>query len=189
MCLNGEKVVLREKRIEDAAEDYVWRTDEELSRLDATRPLNMSYGEFVRYSREELEYPSSRSMRFAIDTHDGKHIGNCMFYDLDRRSGEAELGIMIGDRDYWSKGYGTDAVDTLLYYMFARVALNRVYLHTLDWNVRAQRSFAKAGFHVVRSVRRSGLDFIQMEVRRDEWEQRRLAENKPIAPCPDGEEE
>ncbi|MCI0440404.1 MAG: GNAT family N-acetyltransferase, partial [Chloroflexi bacterium] len=95
MCLKGEKVVLREKRIEDAAEDYVWRTDEELSRLDATRPLNMSYGEFVRYSREELEYPSARSMRFAIDTHDGKHIGNCMFYDLDRRSGEAELGIMI----------------------------------------------------------------------------------------------
>ncbi len=189
MCLKGEKVVLREKRIEDAAEDFVWRTDEELSRLDATRPLSMSYGEFVRYSREELEYPSARSMRFAIDTHDGKHIGNCMFYDLDRRSGEAELGIMIGDRDYWGKGYGTDAVDTLLYYMFARVALNRVYLHTLDWNVRAQRSFAKAGFHVVRSVRRSGMDFIQMEVRRDEWEQRRLAENKPIAACPDSQDE
>ena len=104
--ISGEKVVLREKRIEDAAADFAWRTDEELAKLDATRPLNMSYAEFLRYVKEEIALPNPRSKRLAIDTIDGKHIGNFMYYDIDLRRGEAELGIMIGDRDYWGKGYG-----------------------------------------------------------------------------------
>ena len=77
---------------------------------------------------------------------------------------------MIGDRAYWSKGYGTDAVDTLLRYIFTQTTLERVYLHTLDWNYRAQKSFGKSGFRQVKSVRKRGLDFVQMEILRDEWE-------------------
>ena len=41
--IRGKKVVLREKRVEDAADDYSWRVDEELCRLDATTRLRMSY--------------------------------------------------------------------------------------------------------------------------------------------------
>lgn len=172
MYVKGEKVVLREKRIEDAPEDYAWRVDEELARLDATRPLRMSYENYLKYSREELAYDNPRSKRLAIDTHDGRHIGNCMFYDIDLRRGETELGIMIGDRDYWSKGYGTDSVHSLLDHIFGTTSINRVYLHTLEWNHRARRSFAHAGFKEVRPVRRSGLDFILMETFRHEWEER-----------------
>ena len=166
----GEKVVLREKILSDAEDDYAWRTDEELATLDATRPLRMSFNDFLRYTREEIDYPSPRSRRFAIDTHDGKHIGNCMYYDIDLRRGQAELGIMIGDRDYWSRGYGTDSVNTLLTHIFTSTSIDRVYLHTLEWNQRARNSFAKSGFKEIRPVRRNGLDFIYMEVWRTEWD-------------------
>lgn len=166
----GEKVVLREKSLSDAEDDYGWRTDKELATLDATRPLRMSFNDFLRYTREEIDYPSPRSRRFAIDTHDGKHIGNCMYYDIDLRRGQAELGIMIGDRDYWSKGYGTDSVNTLLTHIFTSTSIDRVYLHTLEWNQRARNSFAKSGFKELGPVRRNGLDFIHMEVWRTEWE-------------------
>ena len=169
LSIKGNKVVLREKRIEDAPDDYAWRVDEELARLDATRPLRMSYEDFVRYSKEELAYPSPWSKRIGVDTHEGKHIGNCMYYDIDLRRGETELGIMI-DREHWNHGYGTDAVDTLLNHIFATTTISRVYLHTLDWNHRARRAFAKSGFREVKPVRRNGLDFIQMEIWRDEWE-------------------
>ena len=172
--IKGEKVILREKRIEDAADDFTWRSDEELARLDATRPLRMSYEDFLRYSKEELALPSPRSKRIAVDTHDGKHIGNCMYYDIDLRRGEAEMGIMI-DRDYWNKGYGTDTVGTLLEHIFTATSLTRVYLHTLEWNHRARRAFAKAGFHEIKPVRRNGMDFILMEIWRDEWERRTLS--------------
>ena len=76
---------------------------------------------------------------------------------------------MIGDRDYWSDGYGYDAVTTLLDHMFNVRNLKRVYLHTLEWNNRAQKSFSKSGFNPVRPVRRMAHDFILMEVLREDW--------------------
>ena len=167
--VKGEKVILREKRIGDAPEDYEWRVDEELARLDATRPLRMSYADFQRFSQEEMGYPSPRSKRLAIDTHDGTHIGNIMYYDIDLRRKESELGIMIGDRDYWGKGYGTDSVDSLLGHIFINTEITRVYLHTLEWNERARKSFAKSGFKEVKKVRRSGMDFFLMEIWRSDW--------------------
>ena len=173
--VEGERVILREKQVTDIAEDYEWRTDPELAKLDATRPLQMSYREFERYSVEELNYPAIRSKRLSVDTSCGSHIGNVMFYDIDLRTGEAELGIMIGDKDYWSQGYGTETVNRLLDHMFQEYPFNRVYLHTLSWNHRAQKSFHKSGFKDVKPVRRGGLDFIQMEIWRDEWEGRRAS--------------
>ena len=175
----ARSVLLREKRLEDAENDYSWRVDEELARHDATRPLRMSFREFRKYSREELEYPSPWSRRFAVETLDGRHIGNCMYYDIDTRRGETELGIVIGDKDYLGKGYGTDAVDSLLDHIFTTTTIAKVYLHTLDWNQRARKSFAKSGFNEVRPVRRSGLDFIRMEILQGEWKQLRGQENRP----------
>ena len=178
LLVRGKKVILREKSVDDAQADYAWRVDEELARLDATRPLNMSYNDFLRYSKEEMNYPIPRSKRLAIDTLDGKHIGNCMYYDIDLRQGEAELGIMIGDREYWGKGYGTDSVNSLLDHIFTTTPITRVYLHTLEWNNRARSSFAKSGFREVKPVRRNGFDFIYMEVWRSEWERRSLSEQQ-----------
>ena len=97
-----------------------------------------------------------------------------MYYDIDLKRGEAELGIMI-DRQYWGRGYGTDSVDALLGHIFTTTSLNRVYLHTLEWNNRARRSFAKSGFREIKKVRRSGADFTLMEIQRGEWE--RLCES------------
>ena len=170
----GDNIVLREKRVSDIPDDYEWRTDPELAELDATRPIHMSYPDFERYSKQEIAYPAVRSKRLAVDTIDGVHIGNVMFYDIDLRSGEAELGIMIGNKDYWGLGYGTETVRLLLDHMFEAYPFSRVYLHTLEWNRRAQRSFHKSGFKDVKPVRRSGFDFILMEISRNEWDSARI---------------
>lgn len=167
----GEKVRIREKRVEDIRNEYSWRVDPELSRLDATRPMTMSYEDFFRYSKEEMQFPNYRSKRLAVETLEGVHIGNIMYYDLNMQNSQAELGIMIGDKDYWSSGYGTDTVNTLLRHLFTILELDRVYLHTLSWNYRAQASFAKSGFKLVRNVKRGGQDFILMEVLRSDWEE------------------
>ena len=167
----GEKVRVREKRVEDIRNEYMWRVDPELSRLDATRPMTMSYEDFFRYSKEEMQFPNYRSKRLAVETLEGVHIGNIMYYDLNMQNSQAELGIMIGDKGYWSSGYGTDTVNTLVRHLFTILELDRVYLHTLSWNYRAQASFAKSGFKLVRNVKRGGQDFILMEVLRSDWEE------------------
>ena len=167
--LRGARIILRDKRIEDAEKDYRWRSDPEIARLDAAYPLSMSYERYLKLFQDQLRYPTPGSHHFGTDAVDGTYIGNCMYYDLDSINKEAELGIVIGDRDYWGNAYGYDAVTTLLNHMFMDLQLNRVYLHTLDWNERAQRSFSKSGFKPVRTVRRMSQDFILMEVLREDW--------------------
>ncbi len=166
----GDKVVLRDKRAEDAWKEYLWRVDPELSELDATFPLNIPFESFKAFYLEDLTYDQRGSYRFAIDTLDGLHIGNCMYYDLNMRKGEAELGILIGDKDHWNGGYGTDAVQLLLLHMFRDLSLRRVYLKTLDWNVRAQKSFMKSGFVQYGRSNRSRWNFILMDITRERWQ-------------------
>ncbi|WP_342822241.1 GNAT family N-acetyltransferase [Candidatus Lucifugimonas marina] len=168
--LVGEFTVLRSKSMDDAEADYSWRIDPELAALDATRPVTLTFAEYLRYHRDDVNYPSPWSVRMAIDTLDGHHIGNCMYYDINTDKSQCELGIMIGDRDYWSKGFGTDVVKTALAHIFITTELERVYLHTLSHNYRAQKSFTKAGFTPVRDVKRDGYEFMLMEIWRKEWE-------------------
>ena len=128
--LHGARIILREKRLEDAEQDYIWRSDPELARLDAAYPLTMSYDRYLKIFQDQVNFPTPGSHHFATVTLDGKFIGNCMYYDLDSVNLEAELGIVIGDRDHWGNAFGYDAVTTLLDYMFTVKELKRVYLHT-----------------------------------------------------------
>ncbi len=168
--IEGEKVILRSKRMDDAEADYLWRIDPELAALDATRPITITLKEYLRYHRDDLQFPSPRSVRLAIDTLDGTHIGNCMYYDIDTELAQTEFGIMIGNSEFWNGGYGTDAVRTMLRQIFTTTWLRRVYLHTLTSNERAQRAFANAGFGSGREVRKDGFDFLRMEITREQWE-------------------
>jgi len=165
----GNKVILREKNPADAWDDYAWETDPELARLDAAPVLSIPYSRFLSDYRSELYRSSTTNHRFAVDTLDGEHIGNCSYYNLDETRGEVELGIMIGNRDYWNKGYGTDAVTTLVNYVFRQMKLKRIYLKTLDWNIRAQKSFQKCGFTPYGQLAKDGYNFVLMEIYRSQW--------------------
>ncbi len=165
--IRGQKVVLREKRLDDAWQDYAWKIDPELARLDATLPLEVPFKTYLATYAEELDRRAdTRGRVFAIETLDGKHIGNCCYYNVERARKEAEVGIVIGDPAYWDGGYGTDAVRTLLDHTFLQLGLKKVYLHTLVWNIRAQKCFRKCGFSECGRVVRSGYDFVLMEMKR-----------------------
>jgi RimJ/RimL family protein N-acetyltransferase len=172
--LKGQKVMLRKKRLEDANDDYTWRSDDELAHLDAAPTLRIPFVNFLASYSDELARPSKRRRRYAIETLDGQHIGNCMYYNIDEGKGGAELGIMIGDRNYWDKGHGTDVVTTLLDHIFSTTKLERVYLNTLEWNTRAQRCFEKCGFVRCKRQSRYHNNFITMEIYRSSWERRDL---------------
>lgn len=168
----GRKIKLLSKRLSDVHNEYRWRTDPELAELDATDVPLTTFSEYLSIYTRDLRYHSSRREEFAIETLEGKHIGNCLCYDVDETRGEAELGIMIGERDYWNAEYGTDAVTTLVNYMFSHRKLDRIYLKTLAWNIRAQKCFKKCGFTEYNRVLRDGYNFLLMEIYRKEWEQR-----------------
>ena len=165
----SSKVRLRDKRVADARDDYRWQTNPELVRLDATSLLTITFPQYISGYTFELYHPSPSRREFAIETLDGKHIGNCTYYNIDEAKGEAELGILIGNSDYWDKGYGTDAITTLLDHIFHKTNLKRIYLKTLDWNTRARRCFEKHGFKQYGQSVRDGFSFLLMEIHRKQW--------------------
>ncbi len=166
----GSKIKLREKKLADALNDYIWRIDPELARLDAVPLLTTTFSRYLSDYAHELCFHSLTRHRFAIEILDGKHIGNCVYYNVDETKGEAELGIMIGNRDYWDKGYGADTVTTLVKYIFSQTNLKRIYLKTLDSNSRAQRCFKKCGFIAYGHLALNGFSFTLMEINRKQWQ-------------------
>lgn len=166
----GTKVRLRKKSLSDATNDYAWETDPDLARLDAAIPQKASFSRYLSDYTSALHRSFATRYSLAIETLDGRFIGNCVCYGINEHDNEAELGILIGDRDYWNKGYGTDAVTTLVNYIFHQTLLDRLFLKTLDWNIRAQQCFLKCGFTPYGYIARDSHNFLLMEINRKKWE-------------------
>ena len=182
----NKRIQLRCKKLSDAREDYEWQTDHELCRLDAAETLAMSYKDYLAEYTFEMCYPTSNRHEFSVETLDGQRIGNCVYYNVNQAESRAELGIMLGNRDYWNQGYGTETINLLLDYIFDKVELESVYLTTLDWNMRAHKCFKKCGFSECGELSRDGFHFIMMVIHRRKWEYLRYSANStrniPVKP-------
>jgi RimJ/RimL family protein N-acetyltransferase len=164
----GRKTVVRRKAMSDAANEYRWRSDEQLATFDASRPV---LAPFVNYERNwafDFRYTDMPWRSFAIEDGNGYHIGNVMYYNHDESRREAEIGISIGEPEYWERGYGADALGALVQTLMDSGSFARLYLHTLDWNERARRSFQRVGFVEAGVSWRDGRTFILMELRREQ---------------------
>ncbi len=173
--ITGSKITLRDKNLADAPDDYAWGSDPELAHLDAAPLLTTTFARYLSDYTNQLRYLPLIRHQFAIDTPEGKHIGNCVYYDVDETKGAAELGIMIGDRNCWDKGYGAEAVTTLVSYIFQQTNLKRIYLKTLEANNRAQKCFQKCGFTPYGHLVKDGFSFVLMEIHRKQWEKQQTA--------------
>lgn len=124
----------------------------------------------------------SKDRTFVIETKEGRPIGNIGLVGMDLRNRKTEVGIMIGEKDMWSQGYGSDAMVVLLRYLFDEMDINRVGLYVDVGNHRALRSYEKCGFSregVVRQYRfKDGryLDSVQMSILQQDWASRKEAE-------------
>ena len=173
MNIKGNKVIIRPKKPADAENDYRWQTDPELSALDAMAPSTMSYREFYREYINWLRHPYAGRITFGVDTPEGKHIGNCVYYNIDEENQETEIGIMIGNRDYWSKGYGTDTISALIDYIFRNLKFKRVYLKTLEHNFHAQKCFENCGLTACGHREQEGYKFLLMDMSFARWQELR----------------
>jgi len=110
-----------------------------------------------------------------IDMKTNELIGNCGFFAIDNLNQTAEAGIFIGNREYWNRGYGTEALILLLDYGFKALNLYNIDLRVYVYNERAIRSYEKVGFKRI-GVRRKALyrnmerhDIVFMDILVDEF--------------------
>ncbi len=173
----GKDVRLRAIEREDIDRFVRWFNDPEVRRyLLMYEPMSRAKEE--RWFEERLSRKDD--LLFALEVREGDrwvHIGNMGLHRIDWKNRVATLGIVIGEKEYWGKGYGTEAVKTMLRYAFHELGLNRVELETYSFNPRAQRCYQKAGF-VREGIRRQALyrdgefhDVITMGILRSEFEE------------------
>lgn len=120
---------------------YKWRNDPEVAINDQSSFLRpMSYDEVAKW----CEIPMN-GLTFVVYIND-EPIGLCAFMTVDERNRHSEISIVIGEKAYWSKGYGTEIMKHLLNWGFEGLNLNRIYLHVFDFNTRAIGLYEKMGF-------------------------------------------
>jgi RimJ/RimL family protein N-acetyltransferase len=175
----GELVRLVAEEPAVLAEAYArWLRDSELFRFGASDPARVYSEKTIKEHRDkDLEKESPDRVAFCIHAlADDRLIGDIDLGGIRWNHSDAFAGILIGERDYWNKGYGTDAMRVLLRYAFNELNLYRVTLNTFEYNPRAIRSYEKAGFKFEGRVRkylnREGRrwDLIYMGILRDEWQ-------------------
>jgi len=172
----GKRIRLRGVERTDVPKSFEWINDPEVNEgLAIYLPMSMHDEEqwFERITqREQEEKPMAIEMRAG---EGWKLIGNCSVFNIEWVSRSAELGIAIGDKTVWNKGYGTETMQLLLQHGFETLNLNRIYLRVYSTNPRAIRAYEKAGFVLEGTLREavykhgSYADVLIMSVLRSEW--------------------
>jgi len=155
----------------------LWRMDSEFNRLADSNPsLPRSSKAIQKWLEKEAEEMGPAAHVFTIRTLDGNRlIGDIGLHVVNWSGRDAFVGIAIGERELWGKGYGTDAMRAILRYGFTEINLRRVSLSVFEYNPRAIRSYEKAGFRHEGRLRqflnREGRrwDMLYMGILREEW--------------------
>lgn len=128
----------------------------------------------------DRENESSTSYPFAIRrVSDNLLVGTIGLYDVAWGNRTAWVGIGIGRREDWGKGYGSEAMEILIRYAFDELNLHRLQLTVIDYNPRALKMYEKLGFvregNYREFVERDGArhDLFLYGLLRPEWRQRR----------------
>jgi RimJ/RimL family protein N-acetyltransferase len=176
----GKRVRLRAVEREDVTRFYEWVNDPEVTRgLSLYLPMSMQDEEnwFDGLAKRD---PNERPLSIEVRKGKGwKLIGNCGVFGIEFANRSAELGIMIGDKSEWDKGYGSEAMTLLLRHCFETLNLNRAFLRVYTDNIRAVRSYEKVGFVLEGRLREAVYklgkyeDVLIMSVLRPEWASRK----------------
>jgi RimJ/RimL family protein N-acetyltransferase len=145
--IEGTLVRLRPGGMADLERTHRWLNDREVTRFLGSRRYLMALEAEENWMREHTrELLSYRRAAFAIETKDGRHIGNTNLFDVSPEDRSAELGIMIGEPDCWSQGFGADAIITLCRFGFEEMNLHRIELSVYGRNERGRACYRKVGF-------------------------------------------
>jgi RimJ/RimL family protein N-acetyltransferase len=176
VMLYGKRIRLRSNEHTDLPKFVEWLNDPDVRRfLAMTTPISQASEE--QWFENMLKRPSEEQP-LSIEIKGGKSwrlIGNCGLFDINWRIRSAEVGLFIGDKSRWNRGYGSEGMSLLLHHGFQTLNLNRIFLRVDAENLGGVRAYEKAGFvceaHMREANFREGryCDDLSMSVLRSEW--------------------
>jgi RimJ/RimL family protein N-acetyltransferase len=144
--MTGKKVFLSPINVEDAATFTEWLNDMEVTKYLTTIREAIT----LTKEREILEkMAKSEHVYIVVDLEINKVIGIAGLHHIDPYSNTCELGLFIGDKDYWNQGYGEEASRLLLDYAFNILNMHNIMLRVFAYNIRAVKCYEKIGFREI----------------------------------------
>ena len=170
--LVGDRIYLSPRNSEDVEKFTEWLNDfETTDYLGRSGILTTLDGE-----KNYLEKNSSPEASFVIVTIEGNEmIGTVSLESIDHINRCATLGIFIGNKDFRSKGYGTEAIQLILEYGFKYLNLKNIKLDLMEFNERALNCYKKCGFKECGRRRKCNFldgkyyDSIEMDILNEEF--------------------
>ena len=148
VIMSGTKVVLTPACREDIPAVLRWMTDPELNifLLDYGKVRTLEQ-EFSWYDNIVTKAGDHHLVQLAIRlVDDQKLIGYCSLNDINQKEGTGEVAIVVGEKEYHSKGYGSEALYLLCRYGFDKLNLHSILLRHLSINARGDKAYRKVGF-------------------------------------------
>ncbi|HEY4696194.1 MAG TPA: GNAT family protein [Candidatus Hydromicrobium sp.] len=172
--ISGKKTTLRVLEKKDLRRSLVWLKDPSVNMYlshsfrDYTEEQELKWFEFVQNSNNDVVFAIED-----IDTH--LYIGNCALHKIDWEKESCEMGIVIGEKNYWNKGYGSDAIKNIINFALFNLNLKSIKLDVYRYNRRAITVYRKCGFKLVQIEKRSHFyngkywDTLLMEFKKPEF--------------------
>jgi RimJ/RimL family protein N-acetyltransferase len=147
----GEKCYLSPIDLEDTNLYAEWLNSEEVFQYLLVGTSIVSY----ESEKEILLRLSKEHVYGIIENENNTLIGNVGLVSVNHIHKTAEVGIFIGRKEYWGKGYGTEALKLLIDYSFRILGIENIMLKVFDYNVRAKKCYEKVGFKVIGERRKA----------------------------------
>ncbi len=173
--LESKRIGLRQLKEADIDGGYKdWLNDSVVCRYNSHHKYPVEEDGLREYVKA-LQGDTSLIVMAVVDKVSKRHIGNISLQEIDLLNREAEIAFLFGEKEYWNKGYATEAAKMMINHAFNELGLNRIYFGTADSNIGMQRvgeklKFCKSG------VRREALfkngiyhDIYDYDLLRKEW--------------------
>jgi len=146
--IDGKNIYLRGITPEDVNKEYIgWLNDFEITKDISTGLFPLSHDDVVKYVKQIIQ--NKNEVMFAIICKkEQKHIGNIKLGDINWVHRRAYLGLLIGNKNYWGKGYATEACDLIVWYAFNRLNIHKLSVALSEDNVSALKVYKKLGFQI-----------------------------------------
>lgn len=184
--LKGPKTYLRSL---DLATDIPmiasWINDGVVTKFMFYGQLPTTIAQVAKMMEDQIASPAN-VVFMVCDNETQKPIGFAGLYDMHRTARKAEFRILIGETDFWGKGYGTEVAQMLTFYGFDRMNMHRMYLGVTSENLGGVKAYEKAGYvregqlrdDIYRNSRY--YDSIKMSLLRDEYYEKYYEQHKAM---------
>jgi RimJ/RimL family protein N-acetyltransferase len=146
--ITGKRLYLRGLERSDINETYLqWINNAEVTRYMVTGTFPSTMEKLEQYYQRMTTSPNHVILAI-VDKESDKHIGNITLNNINWINRTADLGIMIGNKDFWGKGLGTEATKLMVQYAFEKLNLHKIWLGVHVSHEAAIRIYEKAGFEI-----------------------------------------